>query len=80
MYMNSYPDVVDKSDRTTLYVPQASIKEKVVVVSCMSTSTNVVHSNEANDDSIENPVPDQIQSTFVLGKKPEHIVVIPDAE
>jgi len=72
--------IVDKSDRTTIYVPEASVKEKVVVVSCMSTSTNVMHPTPDGEDTVENAVPDQIQSTFKLGEKPVHEVVIPDAE
>jgi hypothetical protein len=29
---------------------------------------------------VENAIPEQLQSTFVLGKPPVHEVVIPDAE
>eukprot|EP00036_Acanthoecidae_sp_10tr_P007722 CAMPEP_0182920620 /NCGR_PEP_ID=MMETSP0105_2-20130417/3602_1 /TAXON_ID=81532 ORGANISM="Acanthoeca-like sp., Strain 10tr" /NCGR_SAMPLE_ID=MMETSP0105_2 /ASSEMBLY_ACC=CAM_ASM_000205 /LENGTH=169 /DNA_ID=CAMNT_0025058047 /DNA_START=33 /DNA_END=542 /DNA_ORIENTATION=- len=71
--------VVDKSDRTTIYAPEKSIKDKLVLVSCMSTSTNVMHPDEKGEDTVENPVPDQIQSVFRLGAKAEHTVIIPES-
>jgi len=70
--------VIDKCDRTTLYVPEESHKNKVVVVSCMSTATNVVTPD--GDDQKENAIPDQISSEFQAGSAPTHAVVIPDAE
>lgn len=91
--------IVDKCDRTTIYLPEGSVKDKVrvesasklsrvtqqtptqaVVVSCMSSATNVLHSTPGGEDMVENAIPEQIQSTFTLGAKPVHEVVIPDAE
>jgi hypothetical protein len=70
--------VIDKCDRTTIFAADESMKEKVVIVSCMSTSTNVMTTK--GDDQVENAIPDQIQSTFKTGAAPVHAVVIPDAE
>jgi hypothetical protein len=73
--------VIDKCDRTTLYLPATSLADKVVCVSCMSTCTNVVCPGaKEEDDSIESAIPDQIQSTFKTGAAAHHCVVIPDAE
>ena len=72
--------IVDKSDRTTLYAAETSFKSKIVVVSCMSTATNVVTPDAKGEDQIENAIPDQIKSEFQAGANPHHCVVIPDAE
>ena len=72
--------VVDKCDRTTIYAATKSFENKIVIVSCMSTATNVVTPTDDGEDSVENSIPDQIQSTFHKAHKPEHHVVIPDAE
>eukprot|EP00462_Mataza_sp_D1_P000489 CAMPEP_0175092954 /NCGR_PEP_ID=MMETSP0086_2-20121207/2737_1 /TAXON_ID=136419 /ORGANISM="Unknown Unknown, Strain D1" /LENGTH=172 /DNA_ID=CAMNT_0016365849 /DNA_START=13 /DNA_END=531 /DNA_ORIENTATION=+ len=72
--------IIDKCDRTALYLADASIDDKVVVYSAQSTSTNVYQSTPDGEDQEEHAIPDQIQSTFKKATQPEHIVVIPDAE
>ena len=71
---------IDKCDRTTLYFPDASAKDKCIVYSCMSTATNVCYSTPDGEDQVEKSIPDQVESTFKIGEEPKHSVVIPDAE
>ena len=52
----------------------------VVVLTCMSTSTNVCYSTADGEDMEEHGVTDQIESVFSMGKPAAHAVVIPDAE
>jgi len=73
--------VVDKCDRTQLFLASGSCKgdNKVVVMSCMSTATTVTH-DKGEDDQVEHGVPDQIKSVFNVDQAPVHEVVVPDAE
>ena len=70
--------IVDKCDRTTLYLADESLKDKVVLYSCQSTAT-VVHQSKG-EDTVEHGIPDQILSTFKKDTAPTHAVVIPHAE
>lgn len=70
--------VVDKCDRTQLFLAETSVAEKVVVYSAQSTSTNVLVPE--GEDQIELAIPDQMISTFKKATAPTHDVVIPDAE
>jgi len=54
--------IVDKCDRTTLYLADESLKDKVVLYSCQSTAT-VVHQSKG-EDTVEHGIPAQILSTF----------------
>lgn len=70
--------VIDKCDRTDLYVADQSLEDQVVVYTCQSTST-VVHQS-AGDDQVEHAIPNQILSTFSANAAPTHKEVVPDAE
>merc|ERR1712086_1036875 len=72
--------VVDKCDRTQLFLAETSVADKVVVYSAQSTSTNVYQSTPDGEDQEEHAIPDQIMSTFKKATAPTHAVVIPDAE
>jgi hypothetical protein len=72
--------IIDKCDRTQLFLADKSLEDKVVVYSAQSTSTNVYQSTADGEDQEEHAIPDQIISTFKKGVTPEHAVVIPDAE
>jgi len=72
--------IVDKCDRTDLYVADGSLEDQVVVYSCQSTAT-VVHQSTANgEDQVEHAIPNQILSTFAANEPPTHKEVVPDAE
>lgn len=73
--------IIDKCDRTQLFLADASVSDKVVVYSAQSTSTNVSYSvGDGDDDHKEFSIPDQMISTFKKATDPHHDVVIPDAE
>lgn len=72
--------IIDKCDRTTLFLADKSLDDQVVVYSAQSTSTNVNHAAESGEDSVEHAIPDQMISTFKAKTQPTHEVVIPDAE
>lgn len=72
--------IIDKCDRTQLFLAEKSVSDKVVVYSAQSTSTNVNHAAPTGDDNMEFAIPDQMISTFRKNTKPTHDVVIPDAE
>jgi len=72
--------IIDKCDRTDLYVADGSLEDQVVVYTCQSTAT-VVHQSTANgEDQIEHAIPNQILSTFATNEAPTHKEVVPDAE
>jgi len=72
--------IVDKCDRTDLYVADGSLVDQVVVYTCQSTAT-VVHQSTANgEDQVEHAIPNQILSTFAANEAPTHKEVVPDAE
>jgi hypothetical protein len=72
--------IVDKCDRTDLYVADGSLVDQVVVYTCQSTAT-VVHQSTANgEDQVEHAIPNQILSTFAANEAPTHKEVTPDAE
>jgi len=72
--------VVDKCDRTDLYVADASLEDQVVVYTCQSTAS-VVHQSTANgEDQVEHAIPNQILSTFQANMPPTHKEVVPEAE
>lgn len=72
--------IIDKCDRTDLYVADASLEDQVVVYTCQSTAT-VVHQSTANgEDQVEHAIPNQILSTFTANGAPTHKEVVPDAE
>jgi adenylyl cyclase-associated protein len=72
--------ILDKCDQCTLFLSDGSIKEKVVVMTCMSTATNVAYTTEDGEDMVEHSIPDQIESAFIMGAGAHHHVIIPDAE
>eukprot|EP00462_Mataza_sp_D1_P000096 CAMPEP_0175089126 /NCGR_PEP_ID=MMETSP0086_2-20121207/621_1 /TAXON_ID=136419 /ORGANISM="Unknown Unknown, Strain D1" /LENGTH=644 /DNA_ID=CAMNT_0016361617 /DNA_START=35 /DNA_END=1969 /DNA_ORIENTATION=+ len=72
--------VIDKCDRTQLFLADKSVAEKVVAYSAQSTSTNILHTDPTGEDQEEHAVPDQMMSVFKRGVAPVHEVVIPDAE
>jgi len=72
--------IIDKCDRTDLYVADGSLEDQVVVYTCQSTAT-VVHQSTANgEDQVEHAIPNQILSTFAMNEPPTHKEVVPDAE
>jgi len=72
--------IIDKCDRTDLYVADGSLEDQVVLYTCQSTAT-VVHQSTANgEDQVEHAVPNQILSTFAANEPPTHKEVVPDAE
>jgi len=72
--------IIDKCDRTDLYVADGSLEDQVVVYTCQSTAT-VVHQSTANgEDQVEHAIPNQILSTFAANEPPTHKEVVPDAE
>ena len=70
--------IVDKCDRTTLYLAEASLADKVVLFSCQSTATTV--HQPKGDDMVEHGIPNQILSTFKKDTAPTHAVVLPDGQ
>jgi len=72
--------IVDKCDRTDLFVADGSLEDQVVVYTCQSTAT-VVHQSTANgEDQVEHAIPNQILSMFAANAPPTHKEVVPDAE
>jgi ribosomal protein S27E len=72
--------IIDKCDRTDLYVADGSLVDQVVVYTCQSTAT-VVHQSTANgEDQVEHAIPNQILSTFAANEPPTHKEVVPDQE
>jgi len=72
--------IVDKCDRTDLYVADASLEDRVVVYTCQSTAS-VVHQNISNgDDQVEHAIPNQILSTFTANQPPHHKEVVPESD
>jgi hypothetical protein len=69
--------VVDKCDRTDLFLADASLEDRVVLYTCQSTATTV--HQPKGDDQVEHAVPNQILSEFSAGKAPTHKEVVPDA-
>lgn len=72
--------IVDKSDRTSLYLADRSLEDQVVVYTCQSTSTVVFQSTADGEDQLEHGIPNQILSTFKKAQEPTHKEVVPDAE
>lgn len=72
--------IVDKCDRTSLYLADSSLEDQVVVYTCQSTSTVVYQSTADGEDQVEHGIPNQILSTFVKDTAPTHKEVVPDAE
>lgn len=70
--------IIDKCDRTDLFVADGSLEDQVVVYTCQSTAT-VVHQS-AGDDQVEHAIPNQILTTFAANTPPVHKEVVPDAE
>jgi len=70
--------IVDKCDRTDLYVADASLEDQVVVYTCQSATT-VVHQT-AGEDQVEYAIPNQILSTFAANQNPTHKEIIPGKE
>jgi hypothetical protein len=70
--------IIDKCDRTDLYLADASLEDRVVVYTCQSTAS-VVHQTKG-DDQVEYAIPNQILSTFSENKAPTHKEVVPEAE
>jgi hypothetical protein len=72
--------IVDKCDRTDLYVADASLEDRVVVYTCQSTAS-VVHQNTSNgEDQVEHAIPNQILSTFAANQPPHHKEVVPESD
>lgn len=73
--------MLDKCDRTKVYLPAASctapLKALVYTTQCSSTT---VFFDGVGEDMEEYGAPEQILSTFELGKPVETIVVIPEAD
>lgn len=72
--------IIDKCDRTQLFLADKSVEEKVVAYSAQSTSTNILQTSADGEDQEEHAIPDQMMSVFKRGAAPSHAVVIPDAE
>lgn len=72
--------IVDKCDRTDLYVADASLEDQVVVYTCQSTATVVHQSTAGGEDQVEHAIPNQILSTFKENELPLHKEVVPQAE
>lgn len=72
--------VIDKCDRTDLYIADQSLEDQVVVYTCQSTSTVVHQSSSNGEDQVEHAIPNQILSTFQANEAPTHKEVVPDAE
>jgi hypothetical protein len=70
--------IIDKCDRTSLFVADGSLEDQVVVYTCQSTAT-VVHQTKGEDQA-EHAIPNQILSTFAANEPPTHKEVVPDAE
>jgi hypothetical protein len=70
--------IVDKCDRTDLFLADASLADRVVLYSCQSTAT-VAHQSKGADDQAEYAIPNQILSTFQAEKPPVHKEVVPEA-
>jgi len=72
--------IIDKCDRTDLFVADTSLEDQVVVYTCQSTAT-VVHQSTANgEDQVEHAIPNQILSTFAANEAPTHKEVVPESE
>jgi hypothetical protein len=69
--------IIDKCDRTDLYLADPSLEDRVVVYTCQSTATTVHQSK--GDDQVEHAIPNQILSTFGADRAPTHKEVVPDA-
>jgi 5-methylcytosine-specific restriction endonuclease McrA len=69
--------IIDKCDRTSLFLADESLKDQVVVYTCQSTAS-VVHQTKG-DDMVEHAIPNQILSTFAQDKAPTHKEVVPEA-
>jgi hypothetical protein len=69
--------IVDKCDRTDLYLADASLADRVVLYTCQSTAT-VAHQSKGADDQVEHGIPNQILSTFQAEKPPVHKEVVPE--
>jgi len=72
--------IIDKCDRTDLYVADGSLEDQVVVYTCQSTATVVHQSTAGGEDQVEHAIPNQILSTFAANEPPTHKEVVPDAE
>jgi len=72
--------IIDKCDRTDLYVADGSLEDQVVVYTCQSTATVVHQSTPNGEDQVEHAIPNQILSTFAANEPPTHKEVVPDAE
>jgi len=72
--------VVDKCDRTDLYVADASLEDQVVVYTCQSTASVVHQSTSNGEDQVEHAIPNQILSTFSANSAPTHKEVTPESE
>lgn len=72
--------IIDKCDRTDLFVADGSLEDQVVVYTCQSTATVVHQSTAGGDDQVEHAIPNQILSTFSANEPPTHKEVVPDAE
>jgi len=72
--------IVDKCDRTDLYVADTSLEDQVVVYTCQSTATVVHQSTAGGEDQVEHAIPNQILSTFKENENPTHKEVVPQAE
>jgi len=70
--------IVDKCDRTDLFLADASLVDRVVLYTCQSTAT-VAHQSKGADDQAEHAIPNQILSTFSAEKPPVHKEVVPEA-
>jgi len=71
--------IVDKCDRTDLFLADKSLEDRVVLYTCQSTATVVHQSAKGGEDQVEHAVPNQILSTFSANKAPIHKEVVPDA-
>jgi len=72
--------IVDKCDRTDLYVADKSLEYQVLVYTCQSTAS-VVHQSTANgEDQVEHAIPNQILSTFSANQPPHHKEVTPESD
>jgi hypothetical protein len=72
--------IIDKCDRTTLYVADGSLEDQVVVYTCQSTATVVHQTAPSGEETVEHAIPNQILSTFSANAAPTHKEVVPDAE
>jgi len=71
--------IVDKCDRTDLFLADESLKDRVVLYSCQSTATVVHQSTKNGEDQVEHAVPNQVLSTFKAEQPPHHKEVVPEA-